>query len=211
MKKRVFFLLCTLGLTAMTFAVHAATEASKMKKTIGIVPVGGQISVSELEFLVQPLRETFSASVSFGSGIPLPAHAYNRERRQYLSNIVLDMLNSRVSAPQGGRVLAVTNEDLYVPDLNFVFGQADASTGIAIISLARLRPEFFGKPPDEPLFHQRAITEAVHEIGHTMGLIEHCPDSKCVMFFSNSLADTDIKGHRFCIKCRRVLGIEQLE
>jgi archaemetzincin len=207
MKKLAFFLVCVLGLAAMTFAAHAATEASKMKNLV-IVTVGGQLSVSELEFLVQPLQEAFGVSVSFGSGLPLPAHAYNRERRQYLSNIILDMLNSRLSVSQGSRVLAVTNEDLYVPDLNFVFGQADASTGIAIISLARLRPEFFGKPPDEALFHQRAITEAVHEIGHTMGLIEHCPDRKCVMHFSNSLTDTDIKGHRFCIKCRRILGIE---
>jgi archaemetzincin len=117
------------------------------------------------------------------------------------------MLNSQVRVPENGRALAVTNEDLYVPDLNFVFGQADTLTGVAIISLARLRPEFYGQAADEPTFHHRAITEAVHEIGHTLGL-NHCPDVKCVMHFSNSLVDTDIKGYRFCIRCREVLGIE---
>ncbi len=171
-----------------------------------IVPVGGQISEKDTGFLVQPLRETFGASVSSAPRMPLPAHAYNRERKQYLSNTILEMLNSQVRVPENGRALAVTNEDLYVPDLNFVFGQADTLTGVAIISLARLRPEFYGQPSDEPTFHHRAITEAVHEIGHTLGL-NHCPDVKCVMHFSNSLVDTDIKGHRFCIRCREVLGI----
>jgi archaemetzincin len=172
-----------------------------------IVPVGGQISEKELGFLVQSLKETFGASVSFAPRMPLQAHAYNRERKQYLSSTILDMLNSQVRVPPNSRALAVTNEDLYVPDLNFVFGQADTLTGVAVITLARLRPEFFGQPPNEPLFHYRAITEAVHEIGHTLGL-NHCPDSKCVMHFSNSLADTDIKGHQFCIQCREILGIE---
>ncbi|UCD58663.1 MAG: archaemetzincin family Zn-dependent metalloprotease [Candidatus Hydrogenedentota bacterium] len=175
---------------------------------IAIVPVGGEISTAELGFLVGPLEETFGASVGFASRIPLPGHAYNRQRDQYLSSMILDVLNSRVRVPENGRVLAVTNQDLYVPDLNFVFGQADTYTGVAIISLARLRPEFFGEAPDDALFHARAITEAVHEIGHTLGFVEHCPDPKCVMHFSNALADTDIKGHRFCIKCRRILGME---
>jgi archaemetzincin len=193
-----------LGVSA--FGIFAAGEAPEMERII-IVPVGGDISAAEIEFLVQPLKETFGASVGFESRVPLPANAYNRHRKQYLSNMILDVLNSRVRVPENSRVLGVTNEDLYVPDLNFVLGQADTYTGVAILSLARLRPQFYGQPPDEPLFHERAITEAVHEIGHTGGLIDHCPDSKCVMHFSNSLADTDIKGHRFCIKCRRILGL----
>ncbi len=206
MNRRLLIPLCIALLGVSAFAIFAAGEAREMERII-IVPVGGDISPAELEFLVQPLKETFGASVGFESRVPLPADAYNRHRRQYLSNMVLDVLNSRVRVPKNSRVLGVTNEDLYVPDLNFVFGQADVYAGVAIISLARLRPEFHGQPPDIALFHERAITEAVHEIGHTGGLIDHCPDAKCVMHFSNSLADTDIKGHRFCIKCRRILGI----
>lgn len=44
------------------------------------------------------------------------------------------------------------------------------------------------------------MKEAVHELGHTFGLV-HCIDPKCVMFFSNSLADTDNKNTKFCKKC----------
>ena len=121
------------------------------------------------------------------------------------------MLNSSISVPEDGRVLAVTNEDIYVPELNFVFGQADAVTGIAIISLARLRQEFYGQPADEALFRRRAITEAVHEIGHTLGLLRHCSNPRCVMYFSNTLSDTDKKGHRFCRRCSQALGMAARE
>ena len=44
------------------------------------------------------------------------------------------------------------------------------------------------------------MKEAVHELGHTLGL-EHCPDRSCVMYFSNSLADTDRKGEAYCSRC----------
>lgn len=40
------------------------------------------------------------------------------------------------------------------------------------------------------LFFERTVKEAVHEIGHLKGL-SHCPDSGCVMHFSNSLRDSE--------------------
>ena len=75
----------------------------------------------------------------------------------------------------------------------------------AVISLARLYPEFYGQPRDPGRFKERAINEAVHELGHLLGL-GHCPDPACVMAFSNSLADTDRKGPGFCQPCREKLG-----
>ena len=64
-----------------------------------------------------------------------------------------------------------------------------------------LRQEFYGLPRDKNLFRERALKEAVHELGHTYGL-GHCPDSTCVMHFSNSLPDTDLKGWKFCPDCQ---------
>jgi len=45
----------------------------------------------------------------------------------------------------------------------------------------------------------------VHELGHTYGL-GHCPDTHCVMHFSNSLRDTDIKSATFCPACQELIS-----
>jgi archaemetzincin len=70
----------------------------------------------------------------------------------------------------------------------------------ALISLWRLKPEFYGEQPDFALYVLRALKEAVHELGHSLGL-QHCPRSLCVMHFSNSIFDTDKKQSFFCDQC----------
>lgn len=125
--------------------------------------------------------------------------AYNAQRRQYLSSELLVSLN-KAKRDADERIVGIVDVDLYTPGLDFVFGEADVISGIAIVSLYRLKQEYYGLPPDKALFLTRASKEIVHEIGHTFGL-KHCTDTKCVMHFSNCLADTDWKETNFCSKC----------
>ena len=67
--------------------------------------------------------------------------------------------------------------------LSFVYGQAQLQGRVAVVSLARLRPEFHGLPPDPAALERRAAKEAVHEVGHTFGLV-HCADRRCPMSLS---------------------------
>ena len=131
--------------------------------------------------------------------LAVPEEAYNSLRRQYNSSLILAFLR-RTYKTKADKVLAITHVDLYVPRLNFVFGQAECPGKFAIISTHRLRPEFYGEPSDRALFLERCVKEAVHEVGHTLGL-RHCPDRRCVMAFSNSIWDTDRKGRRPCKMC----------
>jgi len=168
--------------------------------SILLVPVG-EIDKKVIERLQSDLGKMFNKQVkAAGQGMPHPDFAYNKKRNQYLSTAILKILMEQKEYMAYGKVLGVVDKDLYVPELNFVFGEA--SQRAAVISLTRLRQEFYHLPQDQNLFHKRALTEAVHELGHTYGL-GHCRNPQCVMFFSNSLMDTDRKGAEFCMECRR--------
>ncbi len=168
-----------------------------------IVPIG-PVDTGTLTALGSALRTVFRFPVKTGRMLAIPPEAYNVRRRQYHSTPILEILTP-LRSPDVYRVLAVIDEDLYVPRLNFVFGEADMESGVAIISLVRLRNEIYGYPPDNRLFFDRTVKEAIHELGHTFG-IGHCPDSRCIMHFSNSLEDTDRKGPSFCPDCRGKLA-----
>jgi archaemetzincin len=158
----------------------------------------GDIADETMGKLRDKVSDVFHCRVEMEAGVGDLSQAYNAERKQYLSSQLLAAL---AESKREERVVGVADVDLYVPRLNFVFGEADIASGTAIVSLCRLRQEYYGLAPDEALFMERATKEIVHELGHTFGL-GHCPNNKCVMHFSNSLADTDLKEAQFCNMCR---------
>ncbi len=164
---------------------------------ITLKPVGN-VSDGTMKKLNDRVGSIFHCAVETEAGLCDLARAYDPERKQYNSSMLLASLGK---ADREERVVGIADVDLYVPRLHFVFGEADIGSGTAIVSLCRLRQEYYGLDPDEALLLERAAKEVVHELGHTFGL-EHCPNGNCVMHFSNSLADTDVKQVHFCDKCR---------
>ena len=53
-----------------------------------------------------------------------------------------------------------------MPDLNLVFGLADQTNQRAVIALLRPRESWYGRRENEGLFIERAMKEALHELGH---------------------------------------------
>lgn len=169
---------------------------------IGILRVG-EAPVKVLERLLENLSGVFPESECqlISVAFALPNQAFDEARGQYRSDIILGVVRDYAYKTEAfNRVLGVVNVDIYVPGLNFVFGEAECPGKAAVISLWRLRPEFYGKPPNFEVFVERATKEAVHELGHTFGLV-HCINPFCVMYFSNSIFETDRKKSLFCNKC----------
>jgi archaemetzincin len=169
------------------------------KPAVVLIPIG-DVAANLLHSLVAPLGATFGLPCQVSTSIPIPPAAYDRQRGQYVGSHILSAL-ARVDLLHAERALGVVDADCYAPGLNFIFGQADIHDRDCFIALPRLRQSFYGLAEDEPLFRERVLKEAVHELGHTYGL-RHCRDSRCVMHFSNSLHDTDVKGAGFCPRCR---------
>jgi archaemetzincin len=160
----------------------------------------GHMPVEIGDWLNQGLPRVFGLLCRSGPPLPHPSFAWNAQRRQYMADAILNGVDPGSSMC----ALTVADMDLFVPGLNFVFGLADSKARRAIIALARLRQNYYRLPDDINLFKQRVLKEAIHELGHVFGL-RHCDDRRCVMTFSNSLADTDLKSHDFCLRCRRQL------
>jgi archaemetzincin len=144
---------------------------------------------------IETLRRHFSRwfEVRISDDHRLPSSAYDPERAQYHASGVLDTIRGLGDLTQG-----VTERDLFVPGLNFVFGVAELYGNVALISLYRL------KTSDARMYQERIIKEAMHEVGHAFGL-KHCDEPRCVMHFSNTIVDTDRKGTDFCPKCWRIV------
>lgn len=133
--------------------------------------------------------------------------SFRSERKQYDADVFLREMG-RFSEP-GDKVVFIVREDMFSKQLNFVFGLA--GTDSCVVATARLDPRFYGKVDDGEkagaLFKDRILKEIIHELGHTLGM-PHCDDAKCVMVFSNSIADVDRKGADFCKHCQKALKIE---
>jgi archaemetzincin len=159
--------------------------------SIALAPMGG-FSADILGELSAGVRAAFERDVLIAGRLEFPSSAFDRSRDQWRASSLLRVLGP-AKRPEWDRLLGIVEIDLYAPGLNFVFGQADERHGVAVFSTARLAAGH----AERPTLVRRASIEAVHELGHTYGL-RHCSRPDCVMWFSNTLGETDRKGFAFC-------------
>ena len=132
---------------------------------IDVIPVGN-VNENILKVLIEELSSSLKHKFVLRPSIKPPEDAFNKFRGQYLAERILDVLREK------GKVLGVTEEDIYANGLNFVFGEAEFE-GPCLISTARLKNEFYKGKPNFQLLASRMVKEAVHELGHVFGL-KHC-------------------------------------
>jgi archaemetzincin len=148
-----------------------------------------------LEHVRLHVERAFGAPVRPYRGEGRPVEAWDARRKQWSSSRILSWLAATVPS---GRVLGVTDQDLFIPILTFVFGEAQLGGRTAVISTARLAEPGL---PDDRIVLERLAKEAVHEVGHVYGLL-HCDTPDCVMARSSTVRDVDRKRGELCPSCR---------
>lgn len=159
---------------------------------------GGAADTSFLSPAVTAIGSVYKLPVRLETVNARPDGAFDPRRNQHSSTRILNWLSHHY--PKGAtRLLAVTDYDLYIPILTFVFGEAELNGKTAIVSFARLLVQDGALIPRDRAA-RRLAKEAVHELGHTFGLL-HCKSYRCVMARSASLKDVDMKEPALCSDC----------
>ena len=170
---------------------------------LDIVPIYLSDRAPLMEKLGAALGDVFQHPIRIRTPWFDPETTYDSSRGQYNSSSMLRLLLGETE-PVASRILGVTSVDLFTPILTYVFGEAQLDGRAAVVSIHRLQPEAYGLPADEGLLFGRLEKEAVHELGHTYGLI-HCAEPSCVMRASRYVEEIDWKGAPFCPACLKTV------
>ncbi len=172
-----------------------------MQKVLLIQPIA-YYNFEDLEWLARELAKAFeNLYVTIAPEVVTPRTTwFDWSRLQYVSHNILLFLSQLRDRVGVDFILGVAEVDAYSNGLNFVFGEALLGKGVAVVYTRRLHPSFYGEAENKELYLQRLLKEALHELGHSMGL-DHCTTPGCVMNFSNSIVEVDAKKPAFCQLC----------
>jgi archaemetzincin len=156
----------------------------------------------DVKKLCKVVENAFTMSAIFRKGVLDIGLAYDALRGQYNSNILLSLLKKITGTNYNNcKFIVVTDLDLFIPILTYVFGEAELNGNFGVVSSHRLHQEYYGLQKDDFLLQSRFEKETIHELGHIFGLI-HCNNSRCVMHSSTYVEDIDYKEVLFCDSCK---------
>lgn len=168
------------------------------------VTTAGPFDAEAIEYAALCARSVLSIETRRLEPMHDPDYAWDASRGQYSSTLMLrDAIRRRPL--DAAKLLVLTERDLFIPMLSFVYGQAQLDGPVAVLSSARLRQEFYSLPPNRPLFLLRLRKETLHELGHTFGLT-HCQDRLCTMSLSTNIEQLDLKQAELCTTCAILLA-----
>ena len=160
----------------------------------------GKVDPGLLQYLRASIPQCLDIQCEIFPGELDPAPSYHPERQQHHSSEIVQRMLPLVRS-QDWRLLGVTEVDLYIPILKYVFGEAQMGGPCAVVSYHRLRQEFYGLECDDDLLGERLLKECVHELGHTLDL-RHCQDYQCAMASSHAVEGIDLRSSMLCDACR---------
>jgi archaemetzincin len=156
------------------------------------------------DYLIREIRKilelTFKRPVEIRYSIQSLAYAFDPKRQQYASPRLIARLR-RIKKNRGDVVLGITDVDLYSPDYDFIYGEAEMDSGVATLSTYRLKGDHQGSQDSLEKIKDRLSREALHELGHLYHL-GHCSNPECVMHPCTCIEDVDKSGIKYCEQCQ---------
>jgi archaemetzincin len=119
-----------------------------------IVHPFGEVENQLVEKVSYVVKQQFRLRVSLGRQLDVPARSFSCERGQYLSTEFLNVLSAHEQDDEHFK-LGITTVDLFVPELNFVFGEASTTLRAAVFSTARLDPRAYGEIENRAILIRR--------------------------------------------------------
>lgn len=163
----------------------------------------GTVEREIIEHVAAALHSMFPLPCRIIEDTTYPLFAFEPRRNQYYAKEIIKQLSADVPS-DCEKMVGITDIDLCTPVLTFVYGEGQLRGDVAVISLKRLRQEFYHLPRNDKVLCERTVKECIHELGHCYGLF-HCCNHKCVMCFSSSIVSIDNKEDTFCAGCKEFL------
>lgn len=168
---------------------------------IAVTPIGA-VDANLCSAVVNEAENRFGLRCRVVSMLDSIEFAHNEQRDQYHSTSILDRL--AMAAPDGAvKLVGITREDLFIPILTHVYGEAQLGGKACIVSTWRLSEMAYPSRHGSVL-QARIVKEAIHELGHTFNL-KHCPERSCIMHYCRRIEDVDHKSDAFCRYCQILL------
>src|SRR5581483_8896429 len=185
------------GQDAADYKQECANKKSKEKNRIYVEEMGtlGARAKAVLPEMRDFLHAFYQLEVKTLEKEDAPPRAWKKERKQYDADEILKHLKNRLE-DDALVCVAILDDDLFTPGLNFVFGEGSLVHKVGAYSFHR----FGGEDVADPLYKKRCFKLVAHEVGHILGM-EHCIYYECVMNGANSLDEDDKAPLHLCPVC----------
>jgi hypothetical protein len=200
-------------------------------KPVVILHPVGPLDKEEVSAMLRQARKAIGLEVELGPEIAVPPGSLDGLRHQVLASRLLAAVPATMEPPPppishttyGGiqkpatpqaaptmaaplpfARVAVTDQDLYLPGNDFVFGCAEPKARRAVVTTRRLKESFYRRKADPARQQARAARQFIAFVGAARGL-PYCSNPTCVMWEPRTVMEVDRKGDRFCPTCNNLV------
>ena len=164
-----------------------------------VIPLGVVDDVA-VRVVAANIQAVFDVATDVEKKWPVPEAAHLPNRDQYHAAHLMKTLEALPQAKENEKRIGIIAQDITLPFLTYVFGEAQIGGTAAVISTYRLAKEKGGQPCSRDLLYSRLAKVGIHEAGHVIGLT-HCSHPQCLMNFSIGLDALDQLTLKFCDQC----------